>query len=156
VIWTHNWSLVGKQDISRPVSLLVVLVTGLFSHLSLHCDLVTGHPMSGHFFIFLFWRVLFFRKKNQSTKKRCCVQVRGGHTSLDSEQVKSVWVTTEQSTLNLRVPLRVHQRDHRWQDLCPTVRWRSVSSKLSLNTTFVCDWTSFSTNWVFQLTSDRT
>jgi hypothetical protein len=33
VIWTHNRSLAGQQGISIPVSLLGVLLTGLFSHL---------------------------------------------------------------------------------------------------------------------------
>jgi hypothetical protein len=34
VIWTHNRSLAGQQGISIPVSLLSVLLAGLFSHLS--------------------------------------------------------------------------------------------------------------------------
>ncbi len=33
MIWTHNWSLAGKQGISSPVSLLPDLLVGLFSHL---------------------------------------------------------------------------------------------------------------------------
>jgi hypothetical protein len=33
VIWTHSWSLAGKQGISGPVSLLSGLLAGLFSHL---------------------------------------------------------------------------------------------------------------------------
>jgi hypothetical protein len=34
VIWTHNRSLGGQQGFSSPVSLLVGLLAGLFSHLS--------------------------------------------------------------------------------------------------------------------------
>ncbi len=64
--------------------------------------------------------VLSFHNKQNSisqsklwwiTNKSCCVQVIGVYTSLDSGQIKSVWVTVEQSTLKPRVPLRVPKHD---------------------------------------------